>query len=79
MTLTILSLKGSVFKGEARALTVKTTSGEITVLDHHRPLITALKEGIAVITLADGEQQKLTIHSGFLEVDSYNYVTALMN
>lgn len=46
MKLSVYSLKNILFQGEAQLLNCKTVTGEITILDHHEPLITVLKEGI---------------------------------
>lgn len=69
MRLTIASLKGIQFEGQAASLNVKTASGEITVLDHHRPLITVLKPGPVVIRdRSEAGVKRLEIRGGFLEV-----------
>lgn len=79
MKLQVISLQGIQFDGEVSSLNLKTTSGEITVLDNHRPLITALVEGKAVIVKADGEKIDFKIESGFLEIGDGNHATILAN
>lgn len=79
MLLTIASLKGKQFEGEARSLNIPTTSGEITVLDHHRPLITILREGTATITQAEGKETTVPIKGGFLEMDAENHLKILID
>ena len=69
MKLNIISLKGIEFEGEAVSINMKTTSGEITVLDNHRPLITALTVGRVSITKNDGEKLVFNIQSGFFEME----------
>ena len=77
MKLSIISLTGIEFDGEATSLNLKTTSGEITVLDNHRSLLTSLVSGRAVIIKKDGEKLYFDISSGFLEVGSGNQTTVL--
>lgn len=77
MKLQIISLKGVKFDGEVSLLNLKTTSGEITVLDNHRPLITVLTKGEAVVVKKDGEKLNFKIDSGFLEVGNNNQATIL--
>ena len=77
MQIKIISLRGVQFEGEAVGLNVKTTSGEITILDHHRPIISSLIRGAAVIIGKDGNRQKMPIESGFLEMDRKNNLTVL--
>lgn len=79
MKLNIISLKGIQFDGEASSLNLKTTSGEITVLDNHRPLITALEKGEAVIIKEGGDKFNFYIKSGFLEINDKNYVSLLVS
>lgn len=79
MYLKVLSLKGIEYRGNVASFNVKTTSGEITILDHHRPLITILKKGRAVVTDIENKKTELEINSGFLEVSSQNQVNALVD
>jgi len=79
MKIDILSLKGVEFRGDAAGLNVKTASGEITILDHHRPLITILKSGIASVVKYDGGRIPLKINSGFLEMGANNELSVLVN
>lgn len=80
MKLHILSLAGVKFQGQARGLTVKTLTGEITVLDHHQPMITMLAPGILTVTLPDGTKQQVSVtQSGLLEINPRNELTVLLN
>jgi len=77
MKLQVISLKGLEFDGEISSLNLKTTSGEITVLDNHRPLITQLAISQAVVIKEDGRKLNFDIKSGFLEVGEGNQATIL--
>ena len=77
MKLNIISLKGLEFDGEVSSLNLKTTSGEITILDNHRLLITQLSKGEAVVIKENGNKLKFNIESGFLEVAAGNKATIL--
>ncbi len=72
MKLSIYSLKKILFQGEAESINCKTASGEITVLEHHRPLISVLKEGVIKIIDKDKKEHYIPVNSGFLEVKSSN-------
>jgi F-type H+-transporting ATPase subunit epsilon len=72
MNLNVYSLQKVLFRGEATAVNCPTTSGEITILDHHRPLISILKSGVMKITQTDGKDTYIPVRSGFLEVRSGN-------
>ncbi|MDP3696911.1 MAG: F0F1 ATP synthase subunit epsilon [Candidatus Taylorbacteria bacterium] len=79
MRLNIVSLKGLEFDGEVSSLNLKTTSGEITVLDNHRPLITQLAKGEAVVVKENGEKLNFDIGSGFLEVGANNEANLMIS
>lgn len=78
MKLNIYSLKQVLYHGDATAVNCRTTSGEITVLDHHRPMISVLPKG--VIKVMDGEQKdhRFEVASGFLEVRDTNEMRMLV-
>ena len=78
MKLNIYSLKNILYHGEASALNCKTVSGEITVLDHHRPLISVLSKGVVKVTDAGAKDHYFEIDSGFLEVRDTNEARLLV-
>lgn len=79
MRLNVTSLRGIELEGDIRSLNIKTSSGEITILDHHRPLVTVLEAGAAHIVDAKGSEKKITIKGGFLEVSPGNIINALVD
>jgi F-type H+-transporting ATPase subunit epsilon len=64
--LRVLSPLGTVFQGEVKAVSLPTMNGDITVLAHHMPLVTALIEGEVRITGTQGDVS-IAISGGFLE------------
>ena len=79
MQLNVTSLKGQEYEGEIKSLNIKTTSGEITILDHHLPLVTVLVKGVAHIIDIKDNKRDLEIKSGFLEVSPANTVNVLID
>lgn len=77
MKLQVVSLKGLEFDDEVSSVNLKTTSGEITVLDNHRQLITQLSKSTAVIIKKNGDKLNFNIESGFFEVGQNNQATIL--
>ncbi len=63
MKLKIYSLEGTIYEGEANEVSLPTTSGTITVLKGHIPLITTLQEG--TVKWSD---QSAHIKGGFAEI-----------
>ncbi len=79
MTLEVVSLGRIEFQEPITAFTVKTQSGEITILDHHRPIVSALVPGTAKIAREDGSEKLIDIPGGFLEVSDENKLTVLLS
>lgn len=71
MKLVIARVNENVFNGDAVSVTVPGAEGQMTVLGHHEPLITTLKQGTIIVRqLADVEPIQLPIEGGMLEVNS---------
>jgi F-type H+-transporting ATPase subunit epsilon len=79
MRLQVISLAGTEYEGEARSLNIGTRSGELTLLDHHRPLVSVLRPSTAHVIDDKGEKQDIEITSGFLEVTPNNKVNVLID
>lgn len=78
MKLTIYSLKKTLYAGEASAINCKTASGEITVLDHHRPIVSVLQPGTVHIVDSSKKDHYIPVQSGFLEVKNTNEARLLV-
>ena len=79
MKVGVYSLKKVMFDGEASSVNCKTSSGEITVLNHHQPLIASLEKGVVKIVDADSQEHFLQISAGFLEVNPLNRARLLVD
>ena len=79
--LTIASVGETHFDGQAISATFPGMAGEFTVLAHHEPLVTTLKDGTVTIRLPAEESGKnikeLSIKNGIFE-SSNNRVTVLL-
>ncbi len=80
MKLAVYSITNTLFEGQAEKLICKTPQGEITVLDNHLPLVSAL-EGprIRVFGAAGGAEQDIPLRGGILEVRPESEVVILAN
>ena len=65
----IVAADRSVWKGEAQAVTARTTEGEIGILAQHQPIIASLVPGPVSVT-SGGSTQHYEIDGGFLSVQS---------
>ncbi len=57
-----------VLKRDILQISVPTTSGEITVLPNHIPLISILKSGVIELKLTDASVKIISVSEGFIEV-----------
>ncbi len=64
----IVTPEKSVLKREVISVTIMTTSGEITVLADHIPLVTVLKPGVLEMKDEDGGIEIMALSGGFMEV-----------
>lgn len=78
MKLNIYSLKHVLYHGDAVAVNCRTASGEITVLDHHRPLISLLPRGVIKVTDTEQKDHYFEVASGFLEMRDSNDMRMLV-
>ncbi len=65
-TFRVVSPLGTVFNGPARAVTLTTKDGEITVLAGHMPMVSVLVDGEIRIRTAEKEVW-IAVAGGFLE------------
>ena len=65
-----------VYEDEINQVSIPTTSGEVTILPNHIPLVSVIKSGEIKIVDKDGEHV-LAIAGGFLEVRDDNEIIIL--
>jgi F-type H+-transporting ATPase subunit epsilon len=69
MQVELVSVERPIWSGEATAVYARTSEGEIGVMPGHAPLLGALAPGWLVrIQQADGVEQRVAVHGGFLSV-----------
>lgn len=74
----IITPAGVVFSGSVSRINTKTTSGEITILPDHAPLVSTIKDG-HIRFEAEGETQKYMISNGVLEIRQNSEVIFLIS
>jgi F0F1-type ATP synthase epsilon subunit len=78
MKLGVYSLQKVLFSGDAQSVNCKTAMGEITILDHHLPLISVLERGTMKIIDKNNEEHYIPVSNGFLEMRSGNELKILV-
>ena len=63
-----VSAEEEIYHGDAVLLVATGELGELGISPRHAPLITRLKPGKVVVTLADGETLDFAVSGGILEV-----------
>jgi len=76
MHIVIAKVDEVLFEGEAASITVPGAEGEMTVLGHHEPLISTLKNGIITVRTGAGEQT-FDVDGGVLEVNVHGATVIL--
>lgn len=76
MKLYIYNILKTVFEGSAESVTLPTTSGEITILAKHIPLISSLKSGMLKYS-SDSKKNEIDIKSGFVYTDGKKVIVLL--
>lgn len=74
----VYSLEKVLFQGEASEVNCNTRMGQITILNHHEPLISILAPGTMKIIDQNGKEWYIPVSSGFLEVNSRNQLKLLV-
>lgn len=73
ISLKIATPEKVIFKDYVDQITLPTTSGEITVLPNHIPLISILQPGEIKI-IKDNEETPLAVSGGFIEIQAEKVV-----
>ena len=79
MHISIYSIHQTLYDGEAEKLICQTAQGQITVLDHHIPLVSSLTGPAVEVVRGDGAREKIPVVSGVLEVRPESEVIVLAN
>ncbi|OGH60124.1 MAG: ATP synthase F1 subunit epsilon [Candidatus Magasanikbacteria bacterium RIFCSPHIGHO2_01_FULL_33_34] len=69
----IVTPDGVIYNDKVEKVTVPTTSGEITILPMHMPLVSILKAG-ELVAYKDGNSVAMSVASGIVEIQSNNKV-----
>jgi F0F1-type ATP synthase epsilon subunit len=79
MHLSIYSLQETLFEGQVVSVNLPTPLGEMTVLNHHIPLVSIISPGEICCVLPDSTIKTLPFHGGILEVRPQSNVVVLAN
>ena len=69
-TLEVVTPERLLVDTTAGALVLRTSEGDMTVLDGHTSLIAAVVPGVVRVEPVEGDPLRLAVHGGFLQVDT---------
>ncbi|SPJ15929.1 F1 sector of membrane-bound ATP synthase, epsilon subunit [Burkholderiales bacterium] len=64
----VVSAEESIFSGEAEFVALPGEAGELGIYPRHAPLITRIKPGVVRIRTVGGEEERVFVAGGILEV-----------
>ncbi|HEY4480096.1 MAG TPA: ATP synthase F1 subunit epsilon [Candidatus Paceibacterota bacterium] len=76
INLKVITPHGLIWDGEVASVNLKTTSGEITVLPNHIPLVSTLEKGMVKI-VSEGKKLRAEIAGGVLEVKRGSHIVII--
>lgn len=79
MHLSIYSLQKTLFEGDVTSVSLPTPLGEMSVLDHHIPLVSIVSPGEIRYTLLTDIIEVLPFRGGILEIRPESNVVVLAN
>ena len=79
MHLSIYSIEKTIFDGEVASVTLPTPLGEMTVLEHHIPLVSTISAGEIRYVLTGNTVETVAFRGGILEVQPESRVVVLAN
>jgi F-type H+-transporting ATPase subunit epsilon len=79
MKIGIYTIEKTLYEGDTKEVIAKTTTGEISILENHIPLVTRLEKGTLRVIKKDGHEEKLELASGILEIQPQNSIVVLLD
>ena len=74
MKVEIITPDATLYSGEVTSVTVPSTMGPFTLLEHHAAIVAILEAGKVSLTATDGTQHEFIIKGGFTEQHENNLI-----
>ncbi|MFA7193904.1 MAG: F0F1 ATP synthase subunit epsilon [Candidatus Paceibacterota bacterium] len=78
-SLHIVSPTEEIFEGNASSLSIMTTSGRITVLPNHTPLVSVVGKGEMIVKTKEGTEHKFESVHGVVDIRPSKTVVLIHN
>lgn len=66
----VLTPEAELLRVDARALVLRSSDGDLTILDGHTPIVTDVEPGEVRVDLPEAEPVRLAVHGGYLQVET---------
>jgi len=66
----VVTPESELLHAQARGVVLRSSEGDLTVLDGHTPIITDVVPGAVRVDLAEGDAVHLAVHGGYLHVET---------
>ncbi|MDA8313147.1 MAG: F0F1 ATP synthase subunit epsilon [Actinomycetota bacterium] len=66
----VVTPEAQLLRTQARAIVLRSSDGDLTVLDGHTPIITDVLPGDVRVDPAEGDPVHLAVHGGYLQVET---------
>lgn len=66
----VVTPESELLRTQARAIVLRSSDGDLTVLDGHTPIVTDVLPGDVRVDPADGDPVHLAVHGGYLQVET---------
>ena len=66
----VLTPESQLLRVDARAIVLRSSDGDLTVLNGHTPLVTDVVPGRVRVDPAEGEPVHMAVHGGYLQVET---------
>jgi F-type H+-transporting ATPase subunit epsilon len=68
--LAVLTPEATLLRAAARAIVLRSSDGDLTVLDGHTPIVTDVVPGDVRVDPVEGEAVHLAVHGGYMQVET---------
>ncbi|MCL4445677.1 MAG: hypothetical protein M1134_02205 [Actinobacteria bacterium] len=68
--LDVVTPESTLFSHDVRSIVLRSSDGELTVLDGHTPLVTDVTAGTVKVATDEDETLRLAVHGGYIRVDT---------
>lgn len=66
----LVSPEKILFKDQVESVVIPASEGEMTILEKHAPIMTALRPGVVTVAQSGGKSRKLFVRGGFADVSA---------